>query len=81
MRAITEPTFTPLLPSATKIFANMPEASASRSTMALSVSISAMISPISTGSPSFLCQRASVPSVMEVDTAGMQTSIDMILSL
>src|SRR3546814_18349888 len=43
--------------------------------VALSVSISAMTSPMATGSPSFLCQVASVPSVMVGDNAGIRISI------
>ena len=65
-------TFTPWVPSATRILPSMPSSTASTSMVALSVSISAMMSPDLTWSPSFFSQRASVPSVMVGESAGIR---------
>ena len=58
----------------------MPSSKASRSIVALSVSISARLSPFFTGSPTFFSHLASSPSSMVSDRRGMTTS-DMVDSL
>ena len=73
--AITVPTFTPSEPSGTSICAIVPSSTASNSIVALSVSISARISPDLTLSPSFTSHLASVPSSMVGDKAGILSSI------
>src|SRR6185437_15285145 len=60
--AMGAPTFTPSLPSGTRIFAILPSSTASNSIVALSVSISARMSPDLTSSPSLTSHLASVPS-------------------
>ena len=75
--AIGVPTFTPSDPSATRIFATVPSSTASNSIVALSVSISARMSPDATVSPSFTSHLASVPSSIVGDKAGILSSIDM----
>src|ERR1700742_4455596 len=65
-------TFTPSVPSSTRILPRTPSSTASTSMVALSVSISAMTSPALTSSPSFFSQRASVPSVMVGLSAGIR---------
>ena len=75
--AIGSFTFTPSVPSATRIFPSTPSSTASTSIVALSVSISAMMSPAFTGSPSFFNQRASVPSVMVGLSAGIRMFVAM----
>src|SRR5436190_2199460 len=57
------------------IFASTPSSTASTSIVALSVSISARTSPARTGSPTFLTQRAILPSVIVGDSAGISTSL------
>src|SRR5215813_5816818 len=54
-----------------------PSSTASYSIVALSVSISAMTSPEWTSSPSFLSQRATAPSVIVGDSAGMRIWMDI----
>ena len=76
-QAITALTFTPSVPSATASRPTIPSSTASTSMVALSVSISAMTSPAETLSPSSTSQRASVPSSMVGDRAGISTSIGM----
>jgi hypothetical protein len=49
--------------------------------VALSVSISAMISPISTSSPSFLSQRTTVPSVMVSESLGISILIGIVVKI
>ena len=49
----------------------------SSSMVALSVSISAMTSPLSTASPSFFSHLARVPSVMVGDSAGIRIWMGM----
>src|SRR5690606_3627471 len=73
--AMTALTFTPSVPSATTSFPTVPSSTASTSMVALSVSISAIRSPAETVSPSLTSQRASVPSSMVGESAGMVTSI------
>ena len=51
-------------PSFAVILSNVPVIGASNSTIALSVSISAIISPVETLSPSDFIQRTTVPSVI-----------------
>lgn len=75
--AITAPTFTPSVPSAIRILAIVPSSTASNSIVALSVSISAMMSPLLTVSPSLTSHLASVPSSIVGDSAGILISIDM----
>ena len=65
-------TCTPAVPSATRILPSTPSSTASTSMVALSVSISAITSPAVTVSPSFFSQRASVPSVMVGERAGIR---------
>ena len=77
IRAIGVPTFTPSLPSATRIFAITPSSTASNSIVALSVSISASRSPDLTVSPSLTSHLASVPSSIVGDRAGILSSIGM----
>ena len=60
--AIGVPTFTPSMPSATRIWLIVPSSTASNSIVALSVSISASRSPDLTVSPSLTSHLASVPS-------------------
>ena len=69
--AITALTATPSVPSATRISTTVPSSTASTSIVALSVSISAMMSPASTVSPAFTSHFDSVPSSMVGDRAGM----------
>src|SRR5665213_2685398 len=70
--AMGELTFTPSLPSGTRILPMRPSSTASNSMVALSVSISARMSPDLTVSPSFTSQRASLPSSMVGDSAGIR---------
>ena len=75
--AITVPTFTLSVPSATRIFPITPSSTASNSIVALSVSISASRSPDFTVSPSLTSHLASVPSSMVGESAGILISIPM----
>ena len=75
--AITVPTFTPSVPSSMRIFPRVPSSTASNSIVALSVSISAMISPATISSPSDLSHLANVPSSIVGDSAGIFSSIAM----
>src|SRR5205807_9834344 len=70
-------TFTPSAPSSTRSFPIRPSSTASNSMVALSVSISARISPEWTSSPSLTSHFASLPSSMVGDRAGMRISIDI----
>src|SRR5205814_5587901 len=63
------------VPSGMTILASTPSSTASTSIVALSVSISASTSPACTGSPTFLTQRAILPSVIVGDSAGISTSL------
>src|SRR6266853_5162955 len=63
------------VPSATNIFAITPSSVASYSMVALSVSISARMSPALTLSPSFLSHLARFPFSMVGDSAGMRMLI------
>ena len=78
---MTALTFTPSVPSSTRILPTTPSSTASTSIVALSVSISAMTMPLSTVSPSLTCQAAKVPSSMVGDRAGIRISIDMTVFL
>ena len=53
----------------------MPSSTASNSIVALSVSISAIISPADTLSPSFTSHLASLPSSIVGDNAGIKISV------
>ncbi len=72
--AMTVPTFTLSVPSATRIFPITPSSTASNSIVALSVSISAIRSPDLTVSPSFTSHFASVPSSIVGERAGILIS-------
>ena len=65
-------TATSLVPSGTRILPSVPSSIASTSIVALSVSISAMTSPVLTESPSFLSHLARLPFSMVGDSAGMR---------
>ncbi len=75
--AITAPTATSSVPAGTRIFSSTPSSMASNSIVALSVSISAMISPGSIRSPSALSHLASVPCSIVGESAGIFSSIAM----
>jgi hypothetical protein len=75
MTAIGVLTATWSVPSGITILASTPSSTASTSIVALSVSISASTSPARTGSPTFLTQRAILPSVIVGDSAGISTSL------
>ena len=75
--AITAFTATSCVPSGTTILASVPSSTASYSMVALSVSISAMMSPDLILSPSFLSQRARLPFSMVGDSAGMRMLVGM----
>src|SRR6266446_2084405 len=69
-------TFTASAPSGTSNFPTRPSSMASNSIVALSVSISARISPVLTVSPSLTCHFASFPSSMVGESAGMRIWVD-----
>src|SRR5690606_13183609 len=73
--AITVPTLTLSVPSGTRIEAIVPSSMASNSIVALSVSISARMSPDFTVSPSLTSHLASVPSSIVGESAGIFNSI------
>ena len=73
--AIGALTLTPSVPAATRIFAILPSSTASTSIVALSVSISAIISPEATMSPSATNHFDNVPSSIVGDKAGIRISI------
>ena len=73
--AITSLTLTPCAPSSTAILAMTPSSTDSTSMVALSVSISAIISPAETESPSFTSHLARLPSSMVGESAGIKISI------
>jgi hypothetical protein len=75
--AIGSFTFTPSVPSATRILPSTPSSTASTSIVALSVSISAITSPARTSSPSFFSQRDNVPSVIVGESAGIRMLVAM----
>ena len=77
MVAITVPTLTPSLPSAMSIDTITPSSTASNSIVALSVSISARISPDDTVSPALTSHLASVPSSIVGESAGILMAIGM----
>src|SRR5713226_1034963 len=64
-------------PTAPVTLASTPEAGASISTVALSVSISTNGSPFATSSPSFLSQRSMVPVSCAMPSAGKMTCVAM----
>ena len=73
--AMGELTFTPSVPSGTRILPMRPSSTASNSIVALSVSISARMSPDLTVSPSLTSQLASLPSSMVGDRAGIRICV------
>src|SRR5712671_6607190 len=73
--AIGALTATSAVPSGTRIFAITPSSIASYSMVALSVSISARMSPALTLSPSFLSHLAMLPFSMVGDSAGIRMLI------
>ena len=70
-------TLTFSVPSAIRILPMMPSSTASNSIVALSVSISAMMSPAEMVSPSFFSHLARVPSSIVGERAGMRISVAM----
>jgi hypothetical protein len=70
-------TFTPSVPSETRSLPMTPSSTASNSIVALSVSISARMSPDLTLSPSLTSHLASVPSSIVGDRAGIRISVAM----
>src|SRR3984957_13722306 len=70
-------TATSLVPSGTTILAMTPSSTASYSMVALSVSISAITSPVLTASPSFLSHLERLPFSMVGDSAGMRMLMGM----
>ena len=66
-------TATSAVPSGTRILPSVPSSAASTSMVALSVSISAMMSPALTASPSFLTHLARLPFSIVGDSAGINT--------
>ena len=68
-------TFTPSVPSGTRILPIRPSSTASNSIVALSVSISARMSPEWTSSPSLTSHLASLPSSIVGDSAGMRICV------
>ena len=70
-------TATSAVPSGTRIFPSVPSSAASTSIVALSVSISAIMSPDLTLSPSFLSHLARLPFSIVGESAGMRTSVGM----
>src|SRR5262245_20965398 len=70
-------TLTPSVPSAISSFDTLPSSTASTSMVALSVSISAMMSPGLMVWPSLTSHLASLPSSMVGDSAGIRISVDI----
>src|SRR2546425_287681 len=66
-----------VVPSGTRILRSVPDANASRSITALSVSISASTSPLSTRSPSAFRHFTTTPSSIESVSLGMITRLAM----
>src|SRR5436309_5134866 len=64
-----------VVPSGTRILRSVPDANASRSITALSVSISASTSPLSTRSPSAFRHFTTTPSSIESVSLGMITRL------
>jgi hypothetical protein len=79
--AITWLTGTSAVPSGTTILAMVPSSTASTSIVALSVSISAMMSPDLTLSPSFFSHLARLPFSIVGDSAGMRMLMGMVSAL
>src|SRR3954463_12488582 len=79
--AITSLTGTSCVPSGTRILAIVPSSMASTSMVALSVSISAMMSPDLTLSPSFFNHLVRLPFSIVGDSAGMRMLIGMASAL
>ena len=73
-------TFTPSVPSATSSLPTLPSSTASTSMVALSVSISAMMSPALMVWPSLTSHLASLPSSMVGDSAGIRISVGISVS-
>ena len=77
MSAMSWFTGTSAVPSGTTILARMPSSTASTSMVALSVSISAMMSPDLTVSPSFFSHLARLPFSIVGDRAGIRMLMGM----
>ena len=71
------PPITAFSPAGTRISVIVPSSNASISIVALSVSISASTSPISTLSPTCLCHLITVPSVMVSESLGISILMAM----
>ena len=78
--AIAAFTLTPSVPSAIKILPMIPSSTASNSIVALSVSISAKMSPDFTVSPSLTNHLAKVPSSIVGESAGIRISVAISIS-
>ncbi|MGY4488290.1 hypothetical protein ACVWWR_007481 [Bradyrhizobium sp. LM3.2] len=78
--AITSLTGTSCVPSGTRILAIVPSSMASTSMVALSVSISAMMSPDLTLSPSFFSHLARLPFSIVGERAGIRMLMGMLTS-
>ena len=74
-RAMGVFTFTPSVPSGTRMASTTPSSTASTSMVALSVSISAITSPDATVSPALIFHLERVPSSMVGESAGIRTSV------
>src|SRR5262245_12933781 len=68
-------TLTPSVPAATSSFDTLPSSTASTSMVALSVSISAMMSPGLIACPSVTSHLASLPSSIVGESAGIRISV------
>ncbi len=75
--ARTSPTRTFSAPAGTTILVSAPSSGASRSTVVLSASISAMTSPARTESPSRFFQATTAPSVIASVRFGIRISVGM----
>ena len=73
-------TFTPSVPSEISSFDTLPSSTASTSMVALSVSISAMMSPGLMVWPSLTSHLASLPSSMVGESAGIRISVGIFSS-
>lgn len=71
----TVPTVKSEAPSATSSFATIPSSRTSKSTVALSVSTCAIVSPARMESPSFLSQAAMLPCVIVGESAGIVSTV------
>jgi hypothetical protein len=74
---MTDPTGISEVPASTRILSRVPASSASSSTTAFSVSISAITSPTVTGSPGRFLHWRSFPSFAPAPTDGMRMLMDI----